>query len=279
MVTRFLPPPKRAEVEVIYAAVRYPDEIADTFALPEAAKVALLDNWRGAYEKALPQPGLREALAAEVPPFLAAFTEVVRRRSIPPRHYLDFLDAMRHDVRPGVFPTLAALIDGYVHGSATVVGYFLAHVYGPSSPHCFADTLATARDLGIALQLTNFARDVADDHRRGRLYIPLDVLRAEGLDAESYCRPENAPPLRRCVAWMAAEAERRYAAAEAGLDYFSPDSRDAIRACIDVYRQLNRKVSAGAGGWHTRQSVPSLDKFRVLPPSKYWRLPLAYFGR
>ena len=99
MVTRFLPPPKRAEVEVIYAAVRYPDEIADTFALPEAAKVALLDNWRGAYEKALPQPGLREALAAEVPPFLAAFTEVVRRRSIPPRHYLDFLDAMRHDVR------------------------------------------------------------------------------------------------------------------------------------------------------------------------------------
>lgn len=278
VVTRFLPPIKRAEVEVIYASVRYPDEIADTFALPAAPKLELLDEWRAGYEKALEQPGIRAALLAGVPCFLAAFADVVQRRSIPPRHYLDFLNAMRHDLQPGVFESLPDLVDRYVHGSATVVGYFLAHVYGPSAPARLPEALASARELGIALQLTNFARDVADDHRRGRLYIPLDVLGAEGLDRHNYFEPASRPKLRRCVRWMAAEAEGRYAAAEHTLDAFAPDCRVAIRACIDVYRQLNTKVAAGIGDLETRQTVPRRDKFRVLPPSKYWRLPLAYLG-
>lgn len=276
VVTRFLPPAKRSEVEVIYASVRYPDEIADTFPLPTLRRLELLDDWTTGYEKALAQPGVRCAVSTGIPCFLAAFVEVVRRRSIPHRHYLDFLAAMRHDVQPGLFETLRDLIDRYVYGSATVVGYFLAHVYGPSSPARFTETLASARELGIALQLTNFVRDVADDHRRGRLYIPLDMLASEGLDQHSYFQPSNRPMLRRAIRSVAAEADWRYAAAERTLDAFAPDCRVAIRACIDVYRQLNSKVGAGMNDLETRQTVPASDKFRVLPPSKYWRLPLAY---
>jgi phytoene synthase len=278
LVTRFLPPAKRAEVEVIYASVRYPDEVADSFVLPAACKLELLAEWKNRYEEALGQPGIRESLLAGVPCFLAAFADVIRRRSIPHRHYLDFLEAMRHDVQPGVFESLSNLIDRYVYGSAVVVGYFLAHVYGASDHKNFSETLASARELGIALQLTNFARDVAADHRRGRLYIPLEVLAAEGLDRNSYFLPGNREKLRRCVQWIASEAERRYAVAERTLDAFAPDCRVAIRACIDVYRQLNKKLGAADLDLETRQRVPTLEKFRVLPPSKYWRLPLAYLG-
>jgi phytoene synthase len=278
LVTRFLPPAKRAEVEVIYASVRYPDEIADSFALPAARKLEMLAEWRSWYEEALGRRGVRESLLAGVPCFLAAFAEVVRRRSIPHQHYLDFLEAMRHDVRPGVFESLSDLIDRYVYGSAVVVGYFLAHVYGASDHTDFSETLASARELGIALQLTNFARDVAADHRRGRLYIPLDVMAEVGLDPENYFLPANRAKLRRCVQWMVSEAERRYAMAERTLDTFAPNCRVAIRACIDVYRQLNRRLGAGDADLETRQTVPTLEKFRVLPASKYWRLPLAYFG-
>src|SRR5215210_321121 len=85
------------------------------------------------------------------------------------------------DVTPLPFRTLDDLIHSYVYGSAVVVGYFLAHVYGARDSASFGRALSAARDLGVALQLTNFLRDVAEDQRRGRVYLPADALRAEGI--------------------------------------------------------------------------------------------------
>ena len=181
MVTRFLPREKREQVEVIYAAVRYPDEIVDTFAWEEPRKYEALDAWEAQYEAGLGAASLRSAVQSGVPVFAAAFAEVVRRNGIPQEHYRDFLRAMRRDVRPGVYATMPDLIDEYVYGSAIVIGYFLAYVYGTTSPDEFPRALTFARDLGTALQLTNFVRDVGEDQGRGRLYLPLDYLRAEGI--------------------------------------------------------------------------------------------------
>ena len=60
------------------------------------------------------------------------------------------------------------------------------------------------------------------------------------------------------------------------LEAFAPDSQIAIRACIDVYRQLNARIGSNSVSFGRRESVPLREKFRVLPPSKYWRLPIAY---
>ena len=263
LVTRFLPPAKRARVELIYAAVRYPDEIVDTFPLSSSEKARRLNEWAAHYETALAASSIQSSLAAGVPCFVAGFVEVVRASMIPPEHYRAFIEAMRRDGEPRPFATLDDLIESYIYGSAIVVGYFLTYVYGASHAWSFNRALEGARSLGIALQLTNFLRDVREDQRRGRVYLPQDMLRGEGI--------EN-----RVLRRLSAIAESYYAAALADVDAFAADSRTAIRACIDVYRQLNQRIGHSPRGLLARESVPMGDKLRVLPPSKYWRLPLAY---
>jgi 15-cis-phytoene synthase len=268
LVTRFLPPEKRAEVEVIYAAVRYPDEIVDSFPVSVERRLELLQEWADGYEAGLEG-------RVDIPPFLAAFTEVVRRRGIPAEHYRSFLEAMRLDVEPRLYATMDDLIDSYVYGSAIVVGYFLAYVYGGSD---FQRVLNSSRNLGIGLQLTNFLRDVSEDQRRGRVYLPQDLLLAEGISRVDVDNVEQLDSLNRVLRRVSAIAEEHYAASERDLDAFSPDCVTAIRACIDVYRQLNLRIGRSAQGVRHRESVPMVTKFQVLPASKYWRVPLAWLG-
>ena len=279
IVTRFLPPAKRARVEAIYAAVRYPDEIVDTFPLAPEEREARLDRWAADYEIALSARSIKDALSLNAPCFLASFARVVREAGIPPEHYRSFLDAMRRDVRPRRFGTLDDLIGSYVYGSAIVVGYFLTYVYGSAASEDFDRAMASARDLGIALQLTNFLRDVGEDQRRGRLYLPLDLLREEGVEEPHATDPRQQPAFHRVLRRMSGTAEEHYARALAGLDAFAPDCRTAIRACIDVYRRLNHRIAASPRGIEHRESVPAREKFKSLPASKYWRLPLAYLTR
>jgi phytoene synthase len=279
IVTRFLPPAKRAQVEVIYAAVRYPDEVVDTFSLSPEERLQHLRQWAESYERALHDTSTRASVQAGAPCFVAAFAEVVRRAGIPPEHYRAFLDAMRRDAQPEPFATLEDLIDNYIYGSAIVVGYFLTHVYGAVSPEHWPRALASARALGIALQLTNFLRDVGEDARRGRVYLPGDMLRDAGIVRLEVEDPQQREPLRQVVRMLAGVAEEYYARAEAQLDAFAVDSRVAIGACISVYRRLNERIRGSERSVMHRESVPAHEKFSVLPPSKYWRIPLAYLLR
>ncbi len=278
LVTRFLPPAKRKQVEVIYAAVRYPDEVVDTFPLSSESQNALLDRWGQDYEHSLRCASLKESLEAGQNCFIAAFADVVRRHSIPHEYYRAFLDAMRLDASPRPYLELDDLIESYVYGSAIVVGYFLAYVYGASQPAEFPRALRASRDLGIALQLTNFLRDVQEDHHRGRVYLPVDLLRAEGIVNFDPSDASAHSSLNRVLRRLSASAEAHYAASERDLDAFAPDCHVAIQSCINVYRELNARIGRSPAGFLHRESVPAADKFRVLPASKYWRLPLAYMG-
>jgi len=282
IVTRFLPPHKRSQVEAVYAAVRYPDEIVDSFPLAPAERMRRLDVWAAQYEEALTADSIKDSLSRGTPCFLASFSRVVREAAIPPEHYRSFIAAMRIDVCPRRFGTLDDLIDSYIYGSAIVVGYFLTYIYGAPNEKDFARALLSARYLGVALQLTNFLRDVGEDQRRGRLYLPLDMLRDEGVHEVDVADPRQQEALHRVLMRIAAFAEDHYAGALADLDAFSADSQTAIRACIDVYRRLNERIRRNPRGPRSltrRESVPLSEKFRALPPSKYWRLPLAYLAR
>lgn len=284
IVSRFLPAAKRAEVEAVYAAVRYPDEIVDTFPLREAVRVRALDEWGERYEQGLRASSLGAALGAGVPCFLAGFAKVVREREIPPEHYRAFLAAMRRDAAPRPFETLEDLVENYIYGSAVVVGYFLTHVYGASAPDNFTRATRSARALAVALQLTNFLRDVGEDQRRGRVYLPADLLRAEGIGVTAAGLNVRDARERACIARvlrrLAEIAEAHYRDAERDVDAFSPDCRIAIRACIAVYRRLNARIGESPDtAVLRRESVPAREKFGVLPPSKYWRIPLAYLRK
>ncbi len=279
IVSRFLPPPKRDRVETIYSVVRYPDEVVDSFPLSADDRAERLKRWRDHYEAGIEHRGLIKSVREGVPAFLAAFIDTLHRTKIPLDHYRSFLDAMHMDIYPRAFQSLDDLIDSYVYGSATVVGYFLTHVYGASRPDALDDALGAARDLGIALQLTNFIRDVTEDHRRGRLYLPLDLFERHGIKTPDASNPAHTAAFTDVIHRVARHAGDRYRLAEEKLNAYAPDCRIAIRACIDVYGRLNDRVLTNPEPLSRRESVPLRDKLSVLPRSKYWRIPAAYLFR
>ena len=190
IVTRFLPKFMRDEVELVYGSVRFPDEIVDSFDIKNDDKKALLLNWRNKYRLALETSSFEDSINNDVPILLAGFTEVVKKYSIPTSYYESFLDAMELDVEPRNFENTDDLIDNYVYGSAIVVGYFLAYVYGSSQSDNFKETLKSSKELGIALH-SNFIRDINEDLKRGRIYIPKTILKNNGIELKNYANNVN----------------------------------------------------------------------------------------
>jgi phytoene synthase len=279
MVSRFLPPVKREKVEAVYAAVRYPDEIVDTFPISSSERMEKINIWANHYEEGLKASSLNESLERGVPSFLAGFVKVVRETGIPAEHYRAFLEAMKRDIAPCGFETLEDLIDNYIYGSAIVVGYFLTYIYDSKSKENFNRALGGARNLGIALQLTNFLRDVREDDRRGRVYLPTNMLREEGIEKLDLTDTNQYTAIHNVLRKLGMIAENYYAKAQADLDAFSTDCQIAVRACMKVYRRLNERIVNNNQSLMQRESVPLIEKFRLLPASKYWRVPLAYLKK
>ena len=278
IVTRFLPKFMRDEVELVYGSVRFPDEIVDSFDIKNDEKKELLSNWRNKYRLALESGSFEDSINKDVPILLAGFTEVVKKYSIPSSYYESFLDAMELDVEPRDFEDTDDLINNYVYGSAIVVGYFLAYVYGSSQIDNFEETLKSSKELGIALQLTNFIRDINEDLKRGRVYIPKTILNNNGIDLENYGNNvnQNTSSINAARMELASIANKYYKESEKGIESFSPESRIAIKACIELYGKLNDRIISRGNDIKTRESLSWSEKLGALPSSKYWKLPIAY---
>jgi len=278
IVTRFLPRYMRDEVELVYGSVRFPDEIVDSFNIENDEKKALLDQWRKNYHIAIKTNSFKDSVSAGVPVLLAGFTEVVKKYSIPIDYYTSFLDAMELDVKPKEFEDINDLIDNYVFGSAIVVGYFLAYVYGSSAENNFNETLKSSKELGIALQITNFIRDINEDMERGRIYIPKTILENNNISINNYHQHinENTDEINFARKEMASIANHYYQESKKGVDSFSKESRIAIKACIELYGKLNERIIIKGSNIKNRESLSWSEKLGALPASKYWKLPIAY---
>ena len=278
IVTRFLPKFMSDEVELVYGSVRFPDEIVDSFDIKNYEKKELLSNWRNKYRLALESGSFEDSINKDVPILLAGFTEVVKKYSIPSSYYESFLDAMELDVEPRDFEDTDDLINNYVYGSAIVVGYFLAYVYGSSQIDNFEETLKSSKELGIALQLTNFIRDINEDLKRGRVYIPKTILNNNGIDLKNYDNNvnQNTSSINAARMELASIANKYYKESEKGIESFSPESRIAIKACIELYGKLNDRIISRGNDIKTRESLSWSEKLGALPSSKYWKLPIAY---
>ena len=273
-VTRFLPPDKKADVELVYAAVRYPDEVVDTFTLSRNLKMNYLDVWQNDFEQTRDYPGIIPAVSNGISVIMAAFRDVMRRNQIPDGYYLSFLDAMRNDINSRRFSDWHDLIENYIYGSATVVGYFLTHIYGSAPGQNLDRCLKGARSLAIALQLTNFARDVVDDALRERCYVPEHYGQSSGSVLLDQVLSLDPDAMTKAQLILANEAAKWYQEAAFDIDAFHPDSRLAIQACHRLYSRLNTKILSNPSATD-RESLTMFEKLSVLPVSKYWRLPAA----
>ena len=158
----FLPPERRRAITALYAFCREVDDVVDECADVGVARTKLA-WWRSqvaAIHGGHPQHPVAQALTTVVPMF-----------NLPQERLQEIIDGMEMDLTQRRYPDFAAL-KLYCYRVASVVGLLSAEIFGYSNP----DTLKYAENLGMAFQLTNIIRDVGEDARRDRVYLPLDEL-------------------------------------------------------------------------------------------------------
>jgi 15-cis-phytoene synthase len=176
-------------------------------------------------------------------PVLAAFADVVRTRAIPRAYPAALLDGMAMDVADTRYATFDELL-AYCWRVAGVVGLMMSHVFGISDDRA----LVRAAHLGIAMQLTNICRDVAEDWSRGRLYLPDELLAehgANGLRAElgSPLRRSAIPAIGDVVRELLIRADRYYRSGDRGIAALPWRAALAVRAARSVYAAIGARIA------------------------------------
>jgi phytoene synthase len=248
---RLFDPRTRESATLLYAWCRYCDDQVDGQIL--GFENASPDSTTGRSRLDTIRRETRRALAGEqveIPAF-AALRRVVEHNRIPERYPLEHLDGFAMDVEGRTYRCLDDTI-GYCYHVAGVVGIMMAYIMGVRDE----PTLRRAMDLGIAFQLTNIARDVMDDARLGRLYLPGDWLAQAGVPAGKVQDIHHRPGVFQVVRRILEEAERYYESASYGIRRLPFRSAWAIATAKEIYRDIGRIVlKRGAGAWDERAST------------------------
>lgn len=231
LATRLLPRDRRPHVHALYGFARYADDLVDHRDLgwPDAHRRQALEAWSQPLLDVL--AGADRAALRD--PVLAAVAHTVATLGIDPDDVRAFLRSMAMDAHVDRYATFVELSE-YVEGSAAAIGSMMLPVLGCADPRA----RPPARSLGVAFQLTNFLRDVAEDWDRGRLYIPLEDLDAFGVSEWELHTRQVGPRLRRLLAFQAARAESYYRQAEQGWSLLPPASRRCVRVAHRLYRGI-----------------------------------------
>ncbi len=190
-----------------------------------------------------------------------AFRDVVRRHGIPRAVPQALLEGLSWDETGRTYSDLPDLYDYCVRVGSTV-GVMMTLVMGRRD----TTTLVAASELGLAMQLTNIARDVGEDARRGRIYLPIDRLRSSGVDPDAWLtEPRLEPGIRDTVAWLLDDADRLYARSWCGISRLPASSRPAIRAAALMYAEIGNEIRrAGCDSVSGRAWTTRMTKLRLL---------------
>ncbi len=222
-----LPRRIRGPAAALYAFCRVADDEVDLGADSESAVRGLQDRLSRIF-----------AGRPADTPVDRAFAEVVASFAIPRELPEALLDGFAWDARGRRYETIRD-VEAYAARVAGTVGAMMTIVMGRRSP----EILARACDLGVAMQFTNIARDIGEDARFGRLYLPCDWMRDEGLCPEGWIAdPVYDDRIARIAARLLDAAEMLYERAEAGIAALPADCRPGIHAARLLYREIGREA-------------------------------------
>ena len=194
-----------------------------------------------------------------------ALAQLNRERPIPPAMIEDHLAGFALDEQ-GWRPQSEEDLDRYCYHVAGAVGCMMAVVMGVSPDD--SETLERAADLGIAFQLSNIARDLAEDHRSGRCYVPADWLAALGVSEATLFDPEHEPARREIARRLAARVALYEQSARAGVAKLPFRSRVAVLAAARIYGAIGRSVEQrGEAAWSERVTIGRARKLGYVLPS------------
>lgn len=250
----FLPPPRRAAITAFYAFCREVDDVVDetSDAGVAAAKLAW---WRQEVQSAFAGRPSHPVMKALVP--LAAEFQ------IQPAHLSAVIEGCQIDLQQTRFLDYAGL-QRYCHLVAGVVGEVAANIFGRTE----AATVQYAHRLGLAMQLTNIIRDVGEDARRGRIYLPMSELQHFGVTAQELLKRDSPWGYsERFVALMRFQSERAHRLYDEALALLPDADRRAQKPGLmmaNIYRTLLREIeSDGYQVLHQRTSLTPLRKLWI----------------
>lgn len=237
MGAAFLPPHRRADVYGIYALCRLADDIVDEPDAPDRIELTVP-----------PRAGPRERLDAFVArfyraweagrddhPLMQVIVATTHRLQLERDCFDRFFGAMRLDLTRTSWSSWPELRDGYMEGSAAVIGEMMLPVLEPLTPQA----KGPARALGLAFQLTNFIRDVGEDLDRGRVYLPADELAEHG--ADPWLRTVT-PQWRDFLAVQIERNRELYREAEQGLAMLPPASARCVGTALTMYSAILSRI-------------------------------------
>jgi len=246
---RFLPESRRRAMTVLYAYCREVDDVVDEVADPAVARMKLA-WWRNeiaAVFHGAPQHPVAQALK----PVVAEFR-------LPREHFDAIIDGMTMDLEQSRYLDFATL-ERYCHRVAGVVGLLSAEIFGYEDPA----TRTYANELGIAFQLTNIIRDVAEDARRGRIYLPQEELQRFGVNAADILAFRATPEFKRAMAFQVERARTTYDRALAALPHRDRRAQRPGLMMAAIYRALLNRIE--------REDFQVLDRrIRLSPLRKAW---------
>lgn len=227
-----LPPERRAGIYAAYAFSRRADDSVDEGG-PAERRVAAVAGLRR---------DLDACVAGTAPagdPVLVALSDTLRRFSIPRRHLDALIDGVEMDItidRYADFPALKRYCDRV----AGAVGLVSLHIFG------FRDPAAPghAADLGVALQIVNIMRDVAEDAARGRIYLPADEMAAYGVTEDDLVAGRATPGFRALMARQGERAREYFAGGERLLPLLDRRSRMCVAMLAGLYREILGEIEA-----------------------------------
>ncbi len=231
--TNLFPEEARPHVHALYAFMRYADEIVDN---PGATTLdEQLAGLRSFEEETLAAVS-GEAISN---PVLQAFANTVLLRGIAPGLIEAFMRSMKMDTGVFRYPTYKDL-EEYTYGSAAVVGLMMCRVIGAANeaanPH--------AEALGVAMQLTNFLRDVREDWARGRVYLPLEDLERFGYTEEDLGRGVVVERFVELMRFEISRARELYRVADEGMRYIPRGHRYPVVVAGRLYEEILDRIEA-----------------------------------
>jgi phytoene synthase len=248
--SRLLPPRVRAPAAALYAFCRCADDAVDIAEDPAVRIPVLRSRLARVYAGTPDQHPVDRTLA-----------DVVAAYDIPRAILEALFEGLAWDAEGRTYDTFED-VEAYATRVAATVGVMMTLVMGVRSPVA----LARACNLGIAMQLTNICRDVGEDARNQRLYLPRSWLREAGIDPDGFlAKPVSSPALRRVVERMLAMAETHYARGRLGIAALPSDCRPAIRAAGAIYAEIGRRILRdGIDPMTERAVVPAARKLALV---------------
>lgn len=245
-----LPEEKRAAVRALYAFCRTVDDIVDESA--DDQREAQLEYWRGMIEHGSFLDGDLVA---------AAWTDTLTRYHIPRHYALQLIDGVNRDLTQSRYQTFEELAT-YCYGVASTVGLMSMYIVGFKS----GDAVPYAIKLGVALQMTNILRDIGEDYRNGRLYLPREELAFYGIREQDIAEGRITDQWRQFMKFQIARTRQVYEESWEGVKMLEREGQLAIGAASVFYQGILDDIEKHDYNVFTRRSnLNTLGKLSRIP--------------